>query len=121
MRKSLMVAILMTCCATASATLMPSMEAGGRVLSSTSLPPIAALRTAGEAPRHEAAVSAAASAEPAAHAPKAADGRQKAGLPLPLPEPGIAIVFLAGVLLLVVSLRQRARRLSGGRSDRIQR
>lgn len=119
MRKSLVVAILMTCCATASATLMPSMEAGGRVLSSTSLPPIAALRTAGEAPRHEAVVSAAASAEPAAPAPKAADGRQKAGLPLP--EPGMAIVFLAGVLLLVVSLRQRARRLSGGRSDRIQR
>ncbi len=111
MCKRLVVVALMACSATASAALMPSMEVGAPARSAARLSQLAMLQTTADAPRASAATPE--HAESAGAAPQAA-GEQQRALP-PVPEPGIGILFLGGVVLLVLALHQRARRRAANR------
>lgn len=110
MRKGLVVTMLMACCASASAALMPSMKADRQTSPPARLAPMAMLQA-----QADATPVAPARAEPDATQPAASAPAQAA---LRLSEPGMTILLLGGVVLLAVALRQRARRLAASRPGR---
>lgn len=116
MRKLVAMLVLMGSCGLAAAALAPTAELGvHKVL------PIA-LQTTIERPRAGLAPAREATPDPAGArgaGPQQADAAQaRAASMLVLPEPGIAILLVAGAGMLALSLRQRARRLAARRPGR---
>lgn len=113
MRKLVAMLVLMGRCALAAAALAPTAELGAHQV----LP--FALQAAVERPRAGLGAPGEATPKPAAAhpaGPQAADAAQASAAPmLALPEPGIAILLIAGAGMLALSLRQRARRLAARR------